>query len=560
MRHWRYFPTGGGANQRSPGRVQTADWNPCVEGHRTNQAVRQLADEAAQAPHGAAESRRQPGTSVDERIFATSLDLILVVDRVGTLLRVSPSCAPVLGYEPHEMVGRSAADFLHPDDLENTREEMRLARHGELVRNFDCRYCHKDGRTVPLAWTGVWSQTDEQHFFIGRDMSERLRLESQLRQAQKMEALGQLTGGIAHDFNNMLTTIIAMADLLTGELADDPRRANMVRTISEAADRGTELVHRLMAFARKQPLVARSLDLNDIVTRMVAILQPTLGEDIRVRTALAPDLWAALADAHQLEDALLNLAVNARDAMPKGGELIIETANAHLDDAYAAQNVEVVAGDYVAMIVTDSGAGMAPDVIERAFEPFFTTKREGHGTGLGLSMVYGFVKQSRGHVKIYSEVGHGTSIKAYLPRAASAAVADAARPAAPAEPRSVGAETILIVEDDDAVRIAAVSILETLGYRVIEAEDGRTALAILFSPQPIDLLFTDLILPNGMSGQDLLERARARRPGLKVLFTSGYSAPVLEARGSAHGSVPLLGKPYRKQKLAETVRSVLDGD
>jgi CheY-like chemotaxis protein len=349
-----------------------------------------------------------------------------------------------------------------------------------------------------------------------------------------------------------------MTDLLAGEVAGDPKRSEMVRTIDEAAERGAQLVHRLMAFARNQPLLAASLDLNDVVSRMAAILQPMLGEDISLKTALASDLWPALADAHQLEDAIVNLAVNARDAMPKGGQLVIETANAHLDHEYATHNVGVAPGDYVAVIVTDSGTGMAPDVVERVFEPFFTTKSEGHGTGLGLSMVYGFVKQSRGHVKIYSELGHGTSIKLYLPRAASAAAVATERPAS-AEAHVGGGETILIVEDDAAVRIAAVSILENLGYCVREAEDGQTALDILKAPDRIDLLFTDLIMPNGMNGQDLLRKAREQRPGLKALFTSGYSAPVLQTRGTADHGVPLLGKPYRKQKLAETVRSVLDG-
>jgi PAS domain S-box-containing protein len=549
------------ANQwsRPWGTVDRASYrNRYLERQRIGSSTRQPAAATGPLLHSAIEAKRHAPASIDERIFATSLDLILVVDRVGTLLRVSPSSASILGYQPEEMVGRSAADFLHPDDLENTRSEMRLARRGQLTRNFECRYHHKDGRTIPLAWTGVWSEVDAQHFFIGRDMTERFRLESQLRQAQKMEALGQLTGGIAHDFNNMLTTIIAMTDLLADELAHDPKHAEMVKTIDEAAERGAELVHRLMAFSRKQPLSAQSLDLNEVVTRMVAILQPTLGEDIRVTTALGPDLWPALADAHQLEDAIVNLAVNARDAMPKGGELVIETANVHLDEQYAARNVEVAPGDYVAVVVTDSGDGMAPDVIERAFEPFFTTKGEGRGTGLGLSMVYGFAKQSRGHVKIYSELGHGTSIKVYLPRAVAAAAAVVERPVV-GDPRSAGGETILIVEDDAAVRIAAVTILENLGYRVLEAEDGRAALAILGSPEPIDLLFTDLVMPNGMSGQDLVEQARRRRPSLKALFTSGYSAPVIEARGSADPSVPLLGKPYRKQKLGETVRRVLDG-
>jgi CheY-like chemotaxis protein len=288
---------------------------------------------------------------------------------------------------------------------------------------------------------------------------------------------------------------------------------------------------------------------------MVVILQRTLGEDIAVKAALAEGLWSALADPSRLEDAILNLSVNARDAMPKGGRLVIETANVHLDEHYAEQNVDVTPGDYVALIVTDSGTGMAPEVAERAFEPFFTTKSAGHGTGLGLSMVYGFAKQSRGHLKIYSELGHGTSIKLYLPKVASAAAAVEGK--APVS-HVGGREAILLVEDDAAVRVVAVTILESLGYQVWQAEDGRAALAILKSSKPIDLLFSDLILPNGMSGQELLRQAREQRPGLKALFTSGYSPSFIAARGETDETVPLLGKPYRKQKLAEAIRTVLD--
>jgi CheY-like chemotaxis protein len=260
-----------------------------------------------------------------------------------------------------------------------------------------------------------------------------------------------------------------------------------------------------------------------------------------------------------VQDALLNLALNARDAMPIGGQLVIETANVHLDEDYAAHNVEVAPGDYVGVIVSDSGSGMAPEVIEHAFEPFFTTKGVGQGSGLGLSMVYGFVKQSGGHVKIYSEIGHGTSVKLYLPRAEVAAPAvEKAATRAP-EQGAVGRETILVVEDDVAVRTVAVSILEGLGYAVRQAEDGHAALSILQRASDIDLLFTDLVMPNGMSGQDLLRKARETRPALKALFTSGYSEHVIQDRGVTDAGIPLLGKPYRKQQLAAAVRGVLDG-
>jgi PAS domain S-box-containing protein len=495
--------------------------------------------------------------SINQRIFDTSLDLILVVDRRGTFLRVSPSSLAILGYQPDEMIGRSAREFVHPDDLERTREDMRLARRGRLTRNFECRYCHKTGRAVMLAWKGIWSEPDAQYFFIGRDTTERVALENQLRQAQKMEAIGQLTGGIAHDFNNILTVIIGMNEMMSDAVASNPRLKDIAETIDEAATRGAQLTQRMLAFARKQPLNARHLNLNEFVERIATILRHTLGEDIAVKTVFADDLWPALADPSQVEDAILNLAVNARDAMPKGGQLVIETLNVHLDEHYAAQNVDVLPGDYVALTVTDSGTGMAPEVVERVFEPFFTTKEVGRGTGLGLSMVYGFIKQSHGHIKIYSEVGHGTSIKLYLPRALSAE--ERSTDSAPSTAAHAGGrETILVVEDSSAVRKVAVKMLRSLGYQVREAEDGRAALAVLQQPDAIDLLFTDLIMPNGIDGQELLVRARQQRPGLKALFTSGYSEHFLKARGDTDQSVPLLGKPYRSHKLAEAVRRVLD--
>jgi PAS domain S-box-containing protein len=503
------------------------------------------------------EREREAARSINQRIFDTSLDLILVVDRRGHFLRVSPSARAILGHKPEDMIGRNAKEFVYAPDLATTRANMRTARRGQIPRNFECRYVHKDGHPVPLTWTGIWSEPDQQYFFIGRDMSERILLETQLRQAQKMEAVGQLTGGVAHDFNNILTVIIGMSEILSEELAGNAALTSIVDAIDEAATRGAQLTQRMLAFARKQPLQARNFDLNEVVTRTLPMLQPVLGEDIALKSVLADQLWEASADASQVEDAILNLAVNARDAMPNGGSLVIETANAVLDEHYAAQNAEVTPGEYVAVSITDSGTGMPPEVIERAFEPFFTTKEVGRGTGLGLSMVYGFAKQSRGHVKIYSEVGHGTRVMVYLPRAAAAD--GAAETAQPARAQPVGRETILVVEDSHAVRKVAVKILHGLGYQVREAEDGPSALAILQQPIEIDLLFTDLIMPNGISGQELLTRARALRPGLKALFTSGYSERFIKEKGSTQEGVALLSKPYRSQNLAEAVRTALDG-
>jgi PAS domain S-box-containing protein len=509
---------------------------------------------------GAEQQERRRESGLRQRIFDTSLDLILVCDRWGNLVQVSPSCQAILGYRPDEMMGQSAKQFLYSDDLDNTRSEMRIARHGGQTRNFDCRYVHKEGHVVPLTWTGVWSESDQQHFFIGRDMTERLNLERQLRQAQKMEAIGQLTGGIAHDFNNILAVIIGMSELTAVGVAGDAKLSAMVKQIDEAAERGAQLVQRMLAFARKQPLEARVLDVNEAVERAAAMLERMLGEDINLRTSLAADPWPALVDPSQLDDAIVNLAVNARDAMPKGGDLVVEAANVHLDEAYAAGHADVSAGDYVAVIVTDSGTGMPPEVIERAFDPFFTTKAVGRGTGLGLSMVYGFVKQSGGHVKIYSEIGHGTSIKMYFPRAAQKAESANLPHLAPERTLPAGRETILVVEDDATVRNMAVTTLQGLGYQIHQAPDGRSALDILNGGAHIDLLFTDMIMPNGVSGQDLVEAARRLRPNMKALLTSGYSEQFVTARGNGSQGVRLLGKPYRREKLATVVRSVLDGN
>jgi PAS domain S-box-containing protein len=500
---------------------------------------------------------RDSDAAINQRIFETSVDLILVVDRKGAVIRVSPSALSILGYRPEEMIGRSAREFLHSDDLDSTREEMRLARRGREMRNFECRYVHKKGHVIPMAWTGVWSDLEKQHFFIGRDMTERVKLETQLRHAEKMEAIGQLTGGVAHDFNNILTVIAGSIDILAGAVAHDPQLAAIAKSVDDAAERGAQLTQRMLSFARRQALQARTIDLNEVVQSMAPILQRTLGEHINVSAGRTEGLWPAIADPSQFEDAVLNLAVNARDAMPQGGLLMIETANVHLDEYYAAENVEVAAGDYAAVIVTDSGSGMPREVIERAFDPFFTTKEVGLGTGLGLSMVYGFAKQSHGHVKIYSELGHGTSVRLYLPRASGANAQAADGASQIPEHKSRGNETVLVVEDDPAVRRVAVTILEGLGYRVLQAGDGKSALEIIGRSDAIDLLFTDLIMPNGMNGIDLLENARALRPRLRALFTSGYSEQFLKGRNGAADGVPLLGKPYRRQRLAEAVRDAM---
>jgi PAS domain S-box-containing protein len=756
-----------------------------------------------------------------QRIFDRSLDLILVVDRKGTFLQVSPSSFAILGHQPSDMVGRSAVDFIYPDDLASTREEMRAARRGQVMRNFECRYIRKDRHVVPLEWTGVWSEEDQQHYFIGRDvtarkvaetklrdfaereqhfiaavesspdaiitktlagtitgwnhsaemlfgytaaeaigknidlivppdrrddlhrmlkqlgegaqfeqfetvrvakdgrlidvalsispvrspsgeiigaakvahditsrkrtaealkheMDERQKLvdilsntigsmtdavlvadgkgtviysnpaaeglmsiitgqtpdewaqpnevrlpnsnellpandrplmravrgetlknleividhkntgkthnvttnggpirdrtgritggvvvyhdmtqiketERQLRQAQKMEAVGELTGGVAHDFNNILTVITGTIEILADAVADKPGLAAIAKMIDEAAGRGADLTQRLLAFARRQPLQPREVEVNDLVIETVKLLKPTLGEHIEVEALLKDGLPPALIDPSQLTTALLNLSLNSRDAMPTGGRLLIETGQAVLDEAYASENREVTPGRYVLISISDTGAGIPKDIQEKVFEPFFTTKAVGRGTGLGLSMVYGFVKQTGGHIKVYSEEGQGTTIKLYLPPSLGQA-----------EPRDTtlvpeivgGSEAILVVEDDELVRTYVVTQLKSLGYDVTTTASAAEALEVIKSGKYIDVLFTDVIMP-GMNGRQLADAVKLLRPSIGVLYTSGYSENAIVHHGRLDPGVLLLAKPYRKADLARMIRKAV---
>jgi PAS domain S-box-containing protein len=620
------------------------------------------------------------------RLFETSLDLILVTDRKGSFVQVSPISETILGYRPDEMIGRTAVDFIHPDDLENTRTEMRAARRGGVIRNFETRYLHKHRRVVSMAWTGVWSEPVQRYFFIGRDMTEakkaqqalleseqmargivetaldafvqmdsqglilewnsqaeklfgwqraeavgkslrdliiperhrerhqqglarylrtgvptvlgkRIELEAlrrdgtefnvelaitalrrgrgyvfngfirdlteklaadeQIRQSQKMDAVGQLTGGIAHDFNNILTVIIGTIEFLAEGVADRPKLATFAQMIDEAAQRGADLTQSLLAFARKQPLQPQETNVNTLVGDAARLLKPTLGEHVDIGIQLEDGAWSALVDPVQLTTAVLNLAINARDAMPDGGKLMLETGNVYLDDAYAATHAEVRPGEYVMLAVSDTGSGIPAAVRDKVFEPFFTTKEVGKGTGLGLSMVYGFVKQSGGHVKIYSEEGHGTTIKIYLPRSVSDGATQAQGQAT--APIQGGHETILVVEDDQMVRDYVVAQLQTLGYQTLVAANSTHALALADSGLAFDLLFTDVIMPGVMNGRQLAEAMAKRRPGLKVLFTSGYTENAIVHHGRLDAGVHLLAKPYRKSDLARMIRVALAG-
>lgn len=391
-----------------------------------------------------------------------------------------------------------------------------------------------------------------------RDMTEQRDLEHKLRESQKLEAVGQLTGGIAHDFNNLLTVILGNAEELSELLSDDPQLRQMAEMTATAATRGAELTSHLLAFARRQPLQPMVSDLNRLIKGMEGLFRRTLSEDIDIEFVRCAGLWQTEVDPGQLEVALLNLMVNARDAMPLGGKLTIETANVRLDDDYAANHNEVSAGQYVMVSVTDTGNGMDPVTASRAFEPFFTTKAAGKGSGLGLSMVFGFVKQSRGHIKIYSEIGEGTSIKLYFPR--SHLAISATSPTLSEEVILGGTERILLVEDDELVREYLANQLTGLGYRVLQAGNGPDAIGILWETTGVDLLLTDIVMPGGMNGRELAERARHFRPDMKVLFTSGYTENAIVHHGRLDPGVELLSKPYRRQELAAKVRKVLDSD
>ena len=393
------------------------------------------------------------------------------------------------------------------------------------------------------------------------ELGSREAAEAQVRQMQKMESIGQLTGGIAHDFNNMLAIVIGSLDIAKRRLDTDRGRALVcIENALEGARRAALLTARLLAFSRQLPLDPRALDANKLIGGMSEMLRHTIGEHLRVETVLAGGLWATLIDPGQLENAILNLVINARDAMPDGGRLTVETSNAHLDDAYASTNAEVAPGQYVMISVTDSGTGMPPEVIDRVFDPFFTTKGLSKGTGLGLSQVHGFVKQSGGHVKIYSEPGHGTTVKIYLPRLIGAeAIADAGPPALdPKTAQAKNGEVILVVEDDEKIRFLSVEALRDFGYTCVQAGDASQALAVLAVTPRIDLLFTDIVMPD-MNGRQLSDLARQRRPGLKVLYTTGFTKNAVVHNGVLDAGVALIPKPFTVDQLAVKVRLVLDG-
>ena len=476
----------------------------------------------------------------------------------GRILQVNDCFAQTLGYTPGELVDYSCVELTHPGDRERESRTIGRLLSGELDRDsWEKRYLHRNGTAVwcNLTLSMLPATASEARQFVGvaLDMSERHQLEEQLRQSQRLESVGQLTGGVAHDFNNLLTVILGNADLLSEGLAEDAGQRELADMIASAAQRGAELTNRLLAFARRQVLDPKVVQVDLMIADFDRLLHRTLGEHITIDYRLDADLWPAMVDAAQLESALLNLCINARDAMPGGGRLTIAAANKPLDHGYTQRYPDVQPGDYVMVAVSDSGTGIAPGLCPC---PFFTTKEKGKGTGLGLAMVYGFLKQSGGHVSMVSALGSGTTVKLYLPRAkdAQASVNSPRKQAA----SSGGDASILLVEDDELVRQYANGLLLSLGYRVKAAANGKQALELLRTEARFDLLFTDVVMPGNMSGRQLADEAVRLRPGLKVLYTSGYTDDAIVHHGVLDPDIRLLSKPYRSADLARALSEMLE--
>ncbi|MFA5547384.1 MAG: PAS domain S-box protein [Porticoccaceae bacterium] len=518
------------------------------------------------AARAAAELERQDAdTHIREQasLLDKARDAILVRDLDYRISYWNKGAEALYGWRAEEVLGN-----LYGAGVEGEARRELEAANARVLAEGDWRgqlhQKRKDGRaiTVEAHWTLVRDDNGEPRsvLCIHSDISERLALEERLRQSQRLESLGQLTGGVAHDFNNLLTVILGNAELLAEELADDRRLGKLAEMIRNASERGADLTQRLLAVARRQVLEPSDVAIDELLADMSGLLRRTLHENIEIDLRVAPDTWRAVADPGQLEGAVLNLCINARDAMPAGGLLTIETANRVLDADYCARHGDIAPGPYVMIAVSDTGVGVPAENLPRIFDPFFTTKEKGKGTGLGLSMVYGFVKQSRGHVSVYSEVGVGTTVKIYLPRAGApgSVAAEAETRAIPQlDPAEV---SILLVEDDEMVRAFAQQMLLASGYRVLVVENGPAALDVLRSDARVDLLFTDVIMPGGLNGPQLAEQALALRPGLRVLFTSGYTENAIVHQGQLDPGIPLLNKPYRQGELMAKIHLALGRD
>ncbi len=493
-----------------------------------------------------------------ERLWTISQDLMLVCNFDSVITAVNPSAKRMLGWEEAEMLGRSLSEFVHPDDLLQTHHEVASLAEGNSTLAFENRYLMRDGGYRLLAWTAV--PADNRIHAIGRDITEQREIEEALRQSHKMEAVGQLTGGIAHDFNNLLQGITGSLDIMQkriaqGQTTDLPRWIEGARG---SAERAASLTHRLLAFSRRQPLDPRPVRANPLIDSMDDLLRRTLSENVTLSMTLDPNLWLTRCDPNQLESAILNLAINARDAMPDGGVLTIQTENVTLDRAFAGPHRDVAPGQYVCLSVGDTGTGMSREVIAKAFEPFFTTKPTGQGTGLGLSMIYGFARQSEGHALIESVEGQGATIKLYLPRYCGAETPEQDAATDALTPASRANEVVLVVEDEAVVRSLIVEVLNELGYHAIEAADGPEGLAKVQAPGRIDLLVTDIGLP-GLNGRQVADAARVTRPELKVLFMTGYAENAALASGFLEPGMALITKPFAMDILATRIREIIEG-
>jgi PAS domain S-box-containing protein len=500
--------------------------------------------------------------SLVDTVLDTLVDGLIIIDRRGRVQTYNRACEKLFGYAVDKVKGKNVKMLMPAETRAEHDQYLRNYQHTGVRKiigiSREVVGRRKDGSTFPMHLSVGETSHRGEPIYVGiiRDLTERNRTEEQLRQSQKMEAVGQLTGGIAHDFNNILMVIMANTDALLENRKLSPATRRRLERIGTSTGRASDLTRQLLAFSRKQALQPKPTNLNELVAATSKLLRRTLDENIKIETILAKDLWTTSIDRAQLEAALVNLCLNARDAMPMGGRLLIETSNQALDGDYVARNADAAIGDYVMLAVTDTGSGIPVELRSRIFEPFFTTKDVGKGTGLGLSMVYGFTKQSNGHIKIYSEIGQGTTIRLYLPKVEGSADEQSE---AITVPLPQGHERILVVEDDAQVRDGVVEQLRSLGYHVVEAVDGQAGLTALeTATTPYDLLLTDVVMPGKMGGKALADRVRRRWPRTAVVFMSGYTENAMIHEGRLNPNVQLLTKPFHKDELAKMIRNTLD--
>jgi PAS domain S-box-containing protein len=540
--------------RRKDGAYRWLSWVAVPDGDKFYCSARDITEEVA------AETER-------DRIFEISHDLFGVATFDGRLKSINPAWSAALGRPEAEILARPFSDIIHPDDLAATAAVVATLQSGQPAHQFHVRLLKSDGEAIPFAWSAVPDAAPESGLFytVGRDITEETAAAAQLaavrdalRQSQKMEAVGQLTGGIAHDFNNLLAGIAGSLELIQKRIASQGLTGfdRHLGIAQASTQRAAALTQRLLAFSRRQTLDPKALDVNRLISGVEDLIRRTVGPAIEVAIVGAIGLWVTKIDGSQLENALLNLAINARDAMPDGGRITIETANKWLDDR-ASKERDLPPGQYISVCVTDTGTGMTPEVIERAFEPFYTTKPLGQGTGLGLSMIHGFVRQSGGQVRIYSELGHGTTMCLYLPRFAGDAEAE--KPGDSEYGLEPGqGETVLVIDDEEAIRMLISDVLEEAGYRVLEAHDGPSGLKILQSETRIDLLISDVGLPGGFNGRQVADAARQTRPELKVLFVTGYAENAVVGNGHLDPGMQVITKPFQMTAFALRVREIIE--